>query len=119
MQCNAMQIETMQYTDEEIKSLQSGYELQRRTKRGHSGNDESVCVMPGRSIYQSKGVRREGNEYCFLCGCAIISIHEFILAGLDSNLAMRVVSRIPDPRNAVVPALAYCRMNSIVATGNV
>lgn len=95
-----MQIETMQYTDEEIKSLQSGYELQRRTKSGRSANDESVCVM------QSKGLKREGNECCFSCGCAVILIHEFILVDSDGNLAVKVVSWIPDPRNAIVPALA-------------
>jgi hypothetical protein len=44
-QADAVQTKTLQYTDEEIKSLQSGYELQRRTKRAHSANDESVCVM--------------------------------------------------------------------------
>jgi hypothetical protein len=32
--------------------------------------------------------------------------NEFGLIGLDSNPAMRVVSWIPDPRNAIVPALA-------------
>jgi len=43
-----MQTEAMQYTDEEIESLQSGYELRRSTKWCHSANDESICVMPGR-----------------------------------------------------------------------
>jgi hypothetical protein len=104
-QPDAMQIETMQYTDEEIKSLQSGYELQRRIKSGRSTNDESVCFMPGRLIYQSKGLRREGNECCFSCGCAVISIHEFILVDSDGNLAVKVVSWIPDPRNAIVPSV--------------
>jgi hypothetical protein len=59
-------VETMQYTDEEIKSLQSGYELQRRTERYHSVTDESACVIPGRLMYQSKRYETEGNEFIFM-----------------------------------------------------
>jgi hypothetical protein len=41
----------------------------------------------------------------FLCSWAVVSINELGLVGSDSNLAMRVVSRIPHLRNAPVPAL--------------
>jgi len=58
--CNAMQIKTIQY-----KRKSNHYkvdDLQRRQKSGHSANVESVTVMLGRLIYQSRKEDEKGRK---------------------------------------------------------